>query len=127
MTPFLSSYHFLLGPLSAMAAVVATLGACRWVFSTAHRDRRSAAERSAAGFGLLVPVTSPSTRAQAERARDTLVAAGMRATVAESRPPRGPVRVTADGHVQPEPEPSITLQLLVFPDDLERARLLLAA
>ncbi len=125
-TPFLSSYHFALGPGAAVIALGVVLLACRWVFSTSHRERRAASARAQGDFGLLVPVASPADLAAAELARRLLAGHGVRATVAETRPPPGPVRVTADGHVLPRQEELPVVRLLVFPADLERARTLLA-
>lgn len=124
-TPFLSSYHYALGPLAAVTAVLAALGASRWVFSTSHRQRRAAAERACRDFGLLVDVATPADTAAAEAQREFLAAAGVRATVAVAPAVRGPVHVTADGYVTPPPELPPTVHLLVFPADVERARDLL--
>ncbi len=124
--PFLSSYHYTVGPLAAVGAVLVALGASRWVFSTSHREQRSASATARRDFGLLVPVASLADRGAVEQARSVLTAAGLRATVAEVPAGRGPVRVSADGHVQePETTPA-EVHLLVFPADLDRARALLA-
>lgn len=127
VTPFLSSFHYALGPTVALVAVLGSLGASRWVFSTTHRERRASADRS--DFGLLVPIAESTDAAEAERFRAALTAAGVRATVARVLAPRGPVRVSADGYVLPaEPDRASgpTLRVLVFPADRERAQTLLA-
>ena len=85
-----SSYHYLAGPLVTVAALGVIVLMCRWVFSTSHRDertaRRTAAAASAAGrrgdFGLLVPVATVRTAADAEMLRAVLKDAGIRCTVA---------------------------------------------
>ena len=84
------SYHYLYGPLVAVAALGVILLLCRWVFSTSHRDERTARRTAAAAvsasrrgdFGLLVPVASVRTAADAEMLRGVLQAAGIRCTVA---------------------------------------------
>ena len=100
------SYHYMIGPLSALLALGVILLICRWVFSTGHRDdrtaRRLAAARARGDFGLLVPVASAPTAAEAQVLRDRLRDAGVRCTTAEG----------ADGR------PSV----LVFRVDAERAR-----
>ena len=86
--PVVSSYHFLVGPLVACAALVVILLMCRWVFSTKDRDRRAARRVQSAGqtrtadYGLLVPIATVKTRADAEMLRGVLTAAGIRCTVA---------------------------------------------
>jgi hypothetical protein len=86
--PVVSSYHFLIGPLVASAALLVIVLMCRWVFSTKDRDRRAArrvqaptASRSA-DYGLLVPIASVRTREDAEMLRGVLAGAGIRCTVA---------------------------------------------
>ena len=102
------SYHYMIGPLSAFLALGVILLICRWVFSTTHRDdrtaRRLAAARARGDYGLLVPVASAPTVVEAQVLRDRLRDAGVRCTVAEA----------ADGR------PSV----LVFRADAERARTL---
>jgi len=86
--PVVSSYHFLVGPLVACAALLVILLMCRWVFSTKDRDRRAArraqsASRSrSADYGLLVPIATVRTRDDAEMLRAVLAAAAIRCTVA---------------------------------------------
>ena len=84
------SYHYLVGPLVASGALGVIILICRWVFSTSHRDERTARRTAAAAasasrrgdFGLLVPVASVRTAADAEMLRTVLQDAGIRCTVA---------------------------------------------
>ena len=105
-----SSFHFLLGPLVAMAALGVIILMCRWVFSTDQRDDRTQRrlDKIAAhgDLGLLVPVATVRTRDDAEMLRDVLVAAGVRAGISGE----------AD-----------ILEVMVFSKDLERARGLVSA
>ena len=84
-----SSYHFLLGPLVAAGALGVIMLICRWVFSTDHRDDRTARRlekaRARGDYGLLVPITRVRTVEDAEMLRSLLRDAGIRATVAEQR------------------------------------------
>lgn len=102
-----SSYHFLFGPLIAVAALGVLVLICRWVFSTTHRDdrtaRRLAALQSRGDFGLLVPITTTRTPEDAVMLRAVLQDAGIRCTT-------GPA---ADGS---------GTELLVFRTDVLRAR-----
>ena len=81
-----SSYHYLVGPLVAAGALAVIILICRWVFSTDHRDDRTARrlEKAAArgDYGLLVPVARVRTADDAEMLRDVLRGAGIRCTVA---------------------------------------------
>ena len=56
-----TSYSFLMGPLVAAGALAVIMLICRWVFSTSHRDdrtaRRVAKARARGDYGLLVPIT----------------------------------------------------------------------
>ena len=108
--PVVSSFHFLMGPLVAVAALGLIALICRWVFSTDHRDSRTARrlEKALAGrdYGLLVPVATVRTRDDADMLRDVLRQAGVRAGVSAE-----------DG----------SLQVLVFQRDLSRARELVSA
>jgi hypothetical protein len=101
-----SSLHYLLGPLVALAALGLIVLMMRWVFSTDARDARAAQrreERRAAGdYGLLVPVARVRTREDAELLRGVLREAGIRGTVA--------------------PDEDGRLAVLVFPADAYRAR-----
>lgn len=107
--PIVSSYHYLLGPLVAVAALGLLLLICRWVFATDHRDDRSARrlERLACAgdYGLLVPISTVRTRDDALMLRSVLREAGIRASVSQD----------AAAHV-----------VLVFRADAPRARQLVA-
>jgi hypothetical protein len=98
-----SSFHFLLAPLIAAAALGIMVLICRWVFSSDHHEVR---HRSDDGYGLLVPVATVRTRDDAEMLRGVLVQAGIRAGVSEE---------------------AGELHVLVFTKDLPRARSLVAA
>jgi hypothetical protein len=101
-----SSFHFLLAPLIAAAALGIMVLICRWVFSTDQREVSTSSNRSGDGYGLLVPVATVRTRDDAEMLRDVLCQAGVRAGVSEE---------------------AGELQVLVFTKDLARARSLVAA
>ena len=82
-----TSYHYLVGPLVAFGALLVIILICRWVFSTSDRDKRAARRATAAqaargDYGLLVPVASASTPADAEMLRGVLRDAGIRCTLA---------------------------------------------
>src|SRR3954453_13445289 len=98
--PVVSSAHFLLGPVVALAALGIIALLCRWVFSTEARDEREAARvekaLSTRDYGLLVPLTSVRTAEDAEMLRAVLNEAGIRS------------------NLTPE------LELLVFSKDLAR-------
>ncbi len=100
-----SSYHYLVGPLAAAGALGVILLICRWVFSTGHRDdassRRLAKLASQGDYGLLVPIATTRTTADAAMLREVLVEAGIRCTVS----------TVADG-----------AEVLVFRADAPRAR-----
>ena len=80
-----NSYHFLLGPIVALAALALIVLLCRWVFSTTTRDKRAAsravAASSAGDYGLLVPIATTDSQERAQQMRAALRAAGIRATV----------------------------------------------
>lgn len=76
----MSSYHFLEGPLIAVAALAVIVLICRWVFSTEHRTPRPAPPLSR-DFGLLEAVAGVRTRDDADMLREVLRDAGIRATV----------------------------------------------
>ena len=105
--PVVSSAHFLLGPVVALAALAIIALLCRWVFSTDQRDERAAArlEKALASrdYGLLVPLTTVRTDEDAQMLRAVLLEAGIRSNV------------------------SPDLELLVFSKDLVRARSLVSA
>ena len=62
-----SSYSFLVGPLVAAGALGVILLMCRWVFSTTHRDDRTARRldkaRARGDYGLLVQIAQVRTLA----------------------------------------------------------------
>lgn len=95
-------------PLLALAAVVVLGVVSRWVFAPNIR-------RSRKDYGLLVPVATLTAKPDAERARDRLAAAGIRATLGPSHQmafvdARGFATVRPPGH-----------HVLVFPQDRDRA------
>ena len=102
-----SSYHYLFGPLVAVLALGVIVLICRWVFSTSHRDdrtaRRLAALASRGDYGLLVPITTTRTADDAAMLRGVLQDAGIRCTTG----------LAADGG---------GTELLVFRADAGRAR-----
>jgi hypothetical protein len=85
--PIANSYSFLAGPLVMVVALGVIILICRWVFSTGHRDERTAQRlqkaRSAGDYGLLVPVATVRTRDDAEMLRSLLREAQIRCTLAE--------------------------------------------
>lgn len=95
------------GMLVVLGAMVVVVLLCRWVFSTGHRDQRTAKRlaevRDRGDFGLLVPVVTVRTADEAAGLRDRLRGGGIRGTVAEG--------ATPEEHV-----------VLVFRTDVERAR-----
>lgn len=105
--PVVNSYHFLLGPLVAVAALGVIVLICRWVFSTDGRDERTARRlekaASARDYGLLVPLTTARTAEDAQMLREVLQDAGIRSSLTDE------------------------LELLVFRKDVNRARELVHA
>ena len=105
--PVVSSAHFLLGPVVALAALGIIALLCRWVFSTEQRDERQAARLEKAlttrDYGLLVPLTTVRTEEDGQMLRAVLLDAGIRSNLTDE------------------------LELLVFSKDLVRARSLVAA
>ena len=100
-------YSFVVEPLIALAVVGVLALLLRWAFSSG----KSVVERrptvgGEGEYGLLVPVAEPATFVEAEVMRRRLVDAGLRATLAP----------TTDGP-----------RVLVFPEDLKNARLVLRA
>lgn len=83
-----SSYHYLLGPIIVSFALLIIVLICRWVFSTTHRDDRTAQRlikaQSSGDYGLLVPVATVRTRDDAEMLRGVLSAEGIRSTLGDS-------------------------------------------
>jgi hypothetical protein len=104
-----SSYSFLFGPLVAAGALLVIMLLCRWVFSTSHRDdrtaRRLARAQARGDYGLLVPITRTRTADDAQMLREVLRDAGIRCTVAAA----------GDG-------PEDGTDVLVFRADAVRAR-----
>lgn len=102
-----SSYHYLIGPLMAAAALGLILVLCRWVFSTHHRDDRStrklAALQSRGDYGLLVPIATTRTQDDTVMLSSMLREAGIRCTTG----------LRADG---------LGTDMLVFRADAARAR-----
>jgi hypothetical protein len=101
-----SSASFLVGPTIAFIVVGLLALVLRWAFShgssiVAKRPRAGTADE----YGLLVPVASPPTFVEGEILRRTLEDAGIKVTVTE----------TLDGP-----------RLMVFPEDADRARELIA-
>ena len=102
------SYHFLLGPTTALGALGLLVLLCRWTFGgskTIAPPRRHTGPRD---YGLLTPAVTLQQRADAEALRQRIAGHGLRCTVARSN--------TGPGYV-----------VLVFPADLDRARELSAA
>jgi hypothetical protein len=99
------SYSFAFGPLLALGVVGVLMLLLRWAFSSGKSvvERRPAIG-SPGEYGLLVPVAEPPTFVEAELARRRLLDAGLRATLAP----------TTDGP-----------RVLVFPEDVKAARLVL--
>ncbi len=96
----------------ALGAMVVVVLLCRWVFSTSHRDRRTAVRlataRAKGDFGLLVPVATVRADEDAQVLREVLRTAGIRGTVAEGDVPGERV-------------------VLVFRADADRARSLVSS
>ncbi len=106
-----SSYHYLVGPLIAAAALVVIILICRWVFSTSTRDERTTRRlqklQSHGDYGLLEPIATTRTRADAVMLRSVLAEAGIRCTVTPAE---------HDG------DPEQSQVVLVFHSDAARAR-----
>ena len=102
---FWVGYSSAAGPLLALAAVGVLALLLRWAFSPGHSLVERRPSTGAPGeYGLLVPVAEPPTFVEAEVMRRRLVDAGLRATLAP----------TTDGP-----------RVLVFPEDVKSARLVL--
>lgn len=97
------SYSYAFGPMMALAALALLVWLLRWTF------RRGGSLVSARGradqYGMLTPVAAPADYAQGEILRRSLEAAGIRANLA----------MTLDGP-----------RLMVFPEDVEAAKAVLA-
>jgi hypothetical protein len=99
------SFSYAFGPLAAHAAVGVLMLLLRWAFSTGHSlVERRPETGSPEQYGLLVPVAEPPTFVEAEVVRRRLSDAGLRATLAPTT--EGP-------------------RVLVFPEDVKAARLVL--
>ena len=78
-----SSYHYLIGPLVSVGALGVIILMCRWVFAPPKRSAAAVVVPVRGGdYGLLVPVASVRTGADAEMLRSVLREAGIRCTVA---------------------------------------------
>lgn len=77
-----SSYHFLVGPLVAFAALAVILLMCRWVFATPKAAAPAPPAARGEDYGLLVPIATVRTADDAEMLRALLREAGIRCTVA---------------------------------------------
>lgn len=95
----------------ALVALLVIVLLCRWVFSTGHRERRTATRsvrtQSRGDYGLLVPVATVRSEEDAAVLRSVLRDGGIRGTVASGAQPGERV-------------------VLVFRDDEDRARSLVA-
>lgn len=82
----MSSYHYLEGPLIAMAALGLIVLICRWVFSTGHRPSAVSPEQTAQtlDFGLLQSVCTVRTNDDATMLQGLLHDAGIRSTIRPS-------------------------------------------
>lgn len=100
-----NSSHYVIGPVVAVVVVCLLAGLSKWIFATG-RDRaparRSTPPAGPIDHGLLRPVSEPADRPAALALRALLSDAGIRSTLGVRR----------DGQVQ----------VLVFPDDEDRAR-----
>ena len=98
------------GPLIAVVALVVILLLCRWTFGTGGRYQppTTPQRRTEVDYGLLVPVATTRTSADAALLRDVLRDADIRGTIAPGEAP---------GHCV----------VLVFASDADRARSLVAS
>ena len=105
-------YSHVEGLFVAVGALVVIMLLCRWVFSTGHRDQRTAQRlakaRARGDYGLLVPVATVRTEEDAALLRGVLRDAGIRGTVAAGDAPGERV-------------------VLVFRSDADRARTLVSS
>ena len=100
-------FSSLFGPLVAMLGIGFLVLVLRWSAKRGQSLVSAPAQRGRADqYGLMVVATTPSTYAEGEIARRTLEGAGVRANLA----------MTNDGP-----------RLMVWPDDLERARRVLTS
>ena len=77
-----SSYHYLIGPLVAVGALGVIILMCRWVFAPPKAKAAMPAPTRGGDYGLLVPIATVRTAADAEMLRSVLHGAGIRCTVA---------------------------------------------
>lgn len=99
------SYSFAFGPIAALGVVGVLMLLLRWAFSSGKSVVERRPTIGAPGeYGLLVPVAEPPTFIEAEMMRRRLTDAGLRATLAPTT--AGP-------------------RVLVFPEDVKAARLVL--
>jgi hypothetical protein len=97
-----NSSHFVVGPVIAIVMVCLLAVLSKWIFSSGRRRAAVARTGAAPDHGLLRPVAELPDRPAALAMRAVLSDAGIRSTFGVRR----------DGRVQ----------LLVFPDDEDRAR-----
>ncbi|MEZ5114730.1 MAG: hypothetical protein R2737_00565 [Candidatus Nanopelagicales bacterium] len=103
--PAWNAFSFMFGPLMGFLLVGVFVLLLRWAFRRGKSVVAAAPRRGTAQeYGLLVPLASPPTYIEGEMLRRRLEDAGIRANLAE----------TLDGP-----------QVLVWPDDVDRARHLL--
>ncbi len=107
--PLVPSYHYMLGPVTALLAVILLILLCRWTFGTGSSAVLSKWDQRRRNYGLLVPVAFVPTFAGAEQLRLHLADNGVRATIAVSSGPR------------------LGMDVLVFPQDAEAAHRLLSS
>ena len=102
------SGHMSWAPLVAFGVIGVLILVLRWAYSSRRDSLLSGLTRRGkeSDYGLLVPVAAPQSQVAGVRAQQRLEAAGIKATLTR----------TESG-----------LRLLVFPDDLARARQILRA
>ena len=77
------SYGHIVGPLIAIAVLLVLMVLLRWTWAKGHSLVARAPRRGEPDdYGLLVPVASPASFAEAELIRARLVGQGVRATLA---------------------------------------------
>ena len=77
-----SSYHYLIGPLVAVCALGVIILMCRWVFAPPKAKAAMPVPTRGGDYGLLVPIATVRTSADAEMLRSVLREADIRCTVA---------------------------------------------
>lgn len=105
--PLVPSYHYMIGPATALLAIVLLMLLCRWTFGSGTTAVLPKWDRRRRDYGLLVPVAFVPTYARAEQIRLHLADNGIRGTVAVSQGPR------------------LGMDVLVFPADAKAAQDLL--